>query len=123
MIQELVPPNVSYMLYAGLRDKPNLQRDSQEALANSIFTVVCAYYGQTKTQVLSKDRYRRVCMPRQVTMYFLKRFTKMTLKEIAFFMGGRDHTTTIHSIKAIKGWIQTEPTLQKQISDIEVLIS
>jgi chromosomal replication initiator protein len=122
MIQELVPPNVSYMLYAGLKNKPNLQRDSQEALANSILTVVCAYYGQTKKDVLSKDRYRRVCMPRQVTMYFLKRFTKMTLKEIAYFMGGRDHTTTIHTLNAIKGWMKTDIALQEQITAIENLL-
>jgi len=43
----------------------------------------------------------------------------MKLKEIGFFMGGRDHSTIVHSITAIDNLIKTDKAFGREYQLIE----
>lgn len=47
-------------------------------------------------------RHISVARPRQIAMYFCKKFTKRSFPDIAARMGGRDHTTVMHAVKRIE---------------------
>jgi chromosomal replication initiator protein len=73
----------------------------QEVTINSIQRIVCEYYSITTDMIKSTSRKRKVVQARQITMYFGKKLTKLSLKNIGEFMGGRDHSTVIHSCQIV----------------------
>lgn len=52
--------------------------------------------------MISKRRAREIARPRQIAMYFCKKFTKRSLPDIGRRFGGRDHTTVMHAVKRIE---------------------
>jgi len=87
-----------------------------------IIDTVCSWYNVTLEQLKKKSRKREVVVPRQICMYFLKIYTRMTLREIASMFGGRDHTTCIHSIRTIRNLIKNYETFRNEIEAIELKI-
>lgn len=63
---------------------------------DSIIDAVCAEYGVTKAQMVSKaTRQARFCIPRSEIMLRAK-LAGFSTPEIGRRLGGRDHTTIIH---------------------------
>jgi chromosomal replication initiator protein len=58
---------------------------------------------------------QKIVFPRQVLMYLLKRHTEMSLQEIGSFLGGRDHSTALHSINKIENLVIEDVKTQQQI--------
>ena len=50
--------------------------------ADRIIDVVAGYYNLTTDEMLAKSRKRYIVQARQITMYFLKKYTKLSLKQI-----------------------------------------
>jgi chromosomal replication initiator protein len=53
-----------------------------------------------------KCRDRALVEYRQLLAYLLRRYTSLSLEEIGFIIGRKDHATTIHSVKTIKNAIE-----------------
>jgi len=68
----------------------------------NITAIVTAFYMVRLTDLQSKKRQRSIAVPRQVCMYLARRHTRHSLEEIGGFFGGRDHTTVMHALKAVK---------------------
>ena len=71
----------------------------------------------------SKNRSRRISIPRQIAMYLCREHTKLSLPEIGRHFGGKDHTTVIFAYKKCTGLINKNDDLKKTvkiiINDIE----
>ena len=95
-------------------------REPKKLQESTIIENVCEYFQiETKTMV-SKCRNRNLVVARQLAMYFIKKYTNLTLEKIGKLFGGRDHTTVIHSINTIEGFIDIKDGLfLKMIYDIE----
>ena len=63
--------------------------------------------GLTVAQLKSPLRTRKYAWPRQVLMVKLWRETGRSLSSIGRALGGRDHTTVIHGIRAATARAQT----------------
>jgi len=74
---------------------------------DQIIETVVSYTGVPVKLVLSKSRKFKVALARQLIAYFLKMYSPMTLVQIGQLIGSRDHTTVIHSISRIKGYLQS----------------
>ena len=68
----------------------------------NIQTLVCKYFKISKNEMLSSRRSRYLVRPRQVAIYLAKILTTKSLPEIGREFSNRDHTTIIHSVKAIE---------------------
>jgi chromosomal replication initiator protein len=66
--------------------------------------------------IFDKSRKKEVVKPRQMIMYILREDFDVSYPSIGEKLGGRDHTTVIHSCEKIKEEIKTNPSV---ISDIE----
>lgn len=74
----------------------------------SIIQMVCEETGIELSEVLSRTKKREVVIARQLICYFSKTHTGLSLKKIGEALGGRDHTTVIHSCQTIEDLLDTK---------------
>ena len=87
-----------------------------------IVKTVCVYYNITESFIYNKTRRKDIIKPRQIIMYILREYYDMSYPLIGEKMGGRDHTTVIHSYEKIKKGLKDDPTLMKEIEEIRSMI-
>ena len=68
--------------------------------------------------VLKKDRSLKTTFGRKAAAYLLRRYTKLSLKEISAYTGTKDHTTAIHNIKQANNLIDTEDWFKNKMKII-----
>ena len=51
-------------------------------------------------------------------MYLAKRLTGRSLPAIGYYVGGRDHTTVIHSIKKVEALLRADAELAAELADL-----
>lgn len=66
--------------------------------ADQIAKTVGSYYRCTFEQICSKNRAKEIVLARQVTMFFLKKLLKKSLREIGTLIGNRNHATILHGL-------------------------
>lgn len=71
------------------------------------------------TDIKVKSRRQGVIFGRKATAYILKKYTKLSLNEIAKFIGVGDHTTVIYNIKTAENLMSTEEWYKEKIAEIE----
>lgn len=54
---------------------------------------------------------------RQISAYCMRKFTRLTLREIGIVQGFRDHSTVIHSCEIVENWMCGTPgySYEKQL--------
>jgi chromosomal replication initiator protein len=65
--------------------------------AEVVISRVCVFYNVDAQALRSKRRDKKVTFARQVAVYLLRELTNMSLKDIGFLVGNRDHTTIRHA--------------------------
>ena len=100
---------------------PGLKYHSPSKLKErTIIENVCNYFNLETVDLESKCRNRNLVVARQLAMYFIKKYTNLTLLKIGQLFGNRDHTTVIHSINTIEDFIYIKDgKFLKMIYDIE----
>jgi chromosomal replication initiator protein len=88
----------------------------------NIVSKVAEFYGIDETSIYEKTRRREVVRPRQIIMYILREDFSISYPTIGTKLGGRDHTTVIHSCEKIKREIIDDTVLSKEIQDIRTLL-
>ena len=84
-------------------------------------SLVADFYGIDKEYIYQKTRRKEVVKPRQVVMYILREDFKISFPTIGQKLGGRDHTTVIHSCDKIRNDIKGDPELLQQINRIRAI--
>ncbi len=83
---------------------------------------VAEFYGIDEESVYEKTRRREVVRPRQVIMFLLREDFNVSYPTIGTKLGGRDHTTVIHSCEKIKKDIVVDTDLAKEIQSIRSIL-
>jgi len=65
-----------------------------------------------------KVKKREIVIPRQVAMYFCKRFTQLTLALIGENFGGRDHSTVIHALESVEDMMKTDSNFKNSVDEL-----
>ena len=66
--------------------------------------------------LISRKRDRETALSRQVAMYLLREKTDCSLEQIGRELGGRDHSTVIHSCEKISAALQNSQPLKRRIN-------
>jgi len=90
-----------------------------ESTIQHIIDVVTDYYDIRLADLQSKHRQKSIALPRQVCMYLARQCTRHSLEEIGGFFGGRDHTTVMHSIRAVETKRAGEPDFEGVLRSLE----
>lgn len=88
-----------------------------------VIKIVSDFYGIEDSAIYNKTRRKDIVKPRQVAMYILREDFDVSYPAIGETLGGRDHTTVIHSYEKIKNDLTTDPVLMKEIAELRSLFT
>lgn len=93
--------------------------DNEPLTIDDILEKVCEHFNVTQAAVNSRSRKKDIVIARQVTMYMAKKYTKMPACRIGKLVGGRDHSTVIHSCTKIEDRLQIDKSFTAELAAIE----
>ena len=93
--------------------------DNHPLTVDDILEKVCDHYGVAQQHVFSKSRKRDYVLVRQVSMYLAQKYTKMPASRIGQLIGGRDHSTVLHSCSTVEQRLKVDKSFSAEISSIE----
>ena len=87
-----------------------------------VVKVVSEFYNVEEDSIYNKTRKKEVVRPRQVVMYILREDFSISFPSIGDKLGGRDHTTVIHSYEKIKEAMKTDTLLSQEIGQLRSML-
>ena len=93
--------------------------DNKPLTIDDILDKVCNHYGVSQQSIFSRSRKRDYVLVRQISMYLAQKYTKMPASRIGQLIGGRDHSTVIHSCSAIEQRLKIDKAFSSEVSSIE----
>ena len=87
-----------------------------------VVKTIAGFYGIEEASIYEKTRRKEVVRPRQVIMFLLREDFHISFPTIGEKLGGRDHTTVIHSCDKIKNDILTDSILSNEIHQIRLML-
>jgi chromosomal replication initiator protein len=87
-----------------------------------VVKLVADYYRIDEESIYEKTRRKEIIKPRQVVMYLLREDFSVSYPSIGQKLGGRDHTTVIHSCEKIKRDIKVDSGLTRELSELRSMI-
>jgi chromosomal replication initiator protein len=130
-VRELEGSLIRLMAHARLQRREVTLDLAQEALSgllndeparleiSDIQRMVAEHYGMEIRLLSGKSRKREIVNARHMAMYLSKHHTQHTLKSIGSLFGGRDHSTVIHACSAIEDRLDTDPSFQDEITQVQ----
>lgn len=100
----------------------SFSRPAKTVSVKHVVSKVAEFYGIDEESIYEKTRRREVVRPRQVIMYLLREDFSVSYPTIGTKLGGRDHTTVIHSCEKVKREVIEDAELAKEIQDIRGLL-
>ena len=80
---------------------------------------VAAYFDLQTADIIGTKRDKEIVVPRQIAMYLMRHEMELSFPKIAQAVGGRDHTTAMHSVSKIDKAIDTDENLRADVTAIK----
>ncbi len=110
-----------------LLDIKNLIKDNarpkKSVSVKDVIKRVSEFYDVSEESIYEKTRRKEIVKPRQLIMYILREDFKISYPAIGQKLGGRDHTTVIHSCEKIRNDLKDSTSLAQEISQIRMLLN
>ena len=91
---------------------------------NSLLHMVSKFYDEPKKDILSTSRKRELATCRQIFCYIARfNMPNVTLKQIGDFLGGRDHSTVIHSIRVAEDFMTYDKQFKSEDERLVLFIN
>ncbi len=100
--------------------KNNMKPKKNMAIAD-VVKIVSEYYKLEKDSVYEKTRKKEIVKARQIVMYLLREDFSVSYPLIGQKLGGKDHTTVIHSCLKIKTDLKNDPQLLQELEQIRIM--
>ena len=99
--------------------KRAVKMDDKPLTVDDIIETVCNHFNVSSTAIGSRSRKHDLVVARQVCMYLAQKYTKMPAARIGKLVGGRDHSTVIHSCSQIEQRMRIDNSFLNEIQSIE----
>jgi chromosomal replication initiator protein len=100
----------------------NSTRPRKSLAVSDVVEKISRYFDIDPASIYEKTRRKEVVKPRQLIMFILREDFQVSYPAIGQKLGGRDHTTVIHSCEKIKRVIKEDPELEEEVSQIRLLL-
>ena len=87
-----------------------------------VVRTIASYYNVDESSIYEKTRRKEVVRPRQVIMFLLREDFKISFPTIGDKLGGRDHTTVIHSCEKIRNDLLGDSVLSSELHQIRLML-
>lgn len=115
------PAQVEYPI---LSDKISLTAKNNK-IFQDLKTIIPLYYGINHNLIYSKSRKREYVTARQITIYFLRKYTTFSLSGIAKNIVDNhiyNHATIINANNTIKDLLSYDKSIQNDIKNIKAIL-
>ncbi len=100
----------------------NTAKPKKLVSVKDIIKVIADFYNIEEDNIYDKTRRKEVVRPRQLAMYILREDCNVSYPSIGQKLGGRDHTTVIHSCEKIKNELKVDAALVHELNQIRALM-
>jgi len=100
---------------ASILNNPN----RQTITSKKILSVVAKFYNITQADIIGQKRNKEIVLPRQVSIYLMRKELNLSYPKIGSLLGGRDHTTIMHGNEKMETAIKQDEELLAGISKIK----
>ena len=115
-----------------LKNKPLSLNEVKNILKNNIkpkksvaikdvVKIVSDYYNLDESSIYEKTRRKEIVKARQMVMYVLREDFNVSYPLIGQKLGGKDHTTVIHSYLKIKADLKNDPQLLQELEALRIM--
>ncbi|MFA6050433.1 MAG: chromosomal replication initiator protein DnaA [Candidatus Paceibacterota bacterium] len=109
-----------------LGELKHLVRDStkptKSVSVKDVLKAIAQFYDIDEASIVDKTRKKEVVKPRQIAMYILREDYNISYPAIGQKLGGRDHTTVIHSCDKVKNDIKGNNQLVQELIKIRAML-
>jgi chromosomal replication initiator protein len=91
----------------------------QQTSVDAILKAVAGHFACSTDDLRGIKRSKKIVEARQVAMFLTKEITEFTNTEIGQFLGGREHSTVMHSCQRVEEQIRSNPQLEASIDAIK----
>ncbi len=99
----------------------NNMRPKKNMAIKDVVKIVSEYYKLEEASVYEKTRKKEIVKARQVVMYLLREDFNVSYPLIGQKLGGKDHTTVIHSCLKIKADLKNDSQLIQELEQIRIM--
>jgi len=98
----------------------NLIKEPSNSISpDAIQDAVARHFGIKVSDLKGRDRSRRVSLPRQITMYLIRKYCEKSYPDIGILLGGKDHSTVLHGVKSVTSDIEHDPEIRRHVEAIQ----
>lgn len=88
-----------------------------------IIKIIAGFYNLDESLIYEKTRRKEIVHARQIVMFLLREDFNISFPLIGRKLGGRDHTTVIHSCEKVKEDLNGNPNLHQEIEQLRAMIA
>lgn len=96
-----------------------IKEPSSSISADAIAEAVSRHFNVKVSDIKGKERSRRVALPRQITMYLIRKYCEKSYPDIGIWLGGKDHSTILHGVRTITSDIDRDPDIRRHVEEIQ----
>ncbi|MEA4949444.1 MAG: chromosomal replication initiator protein DnaA [Petrimonas sp.] len=100
----------------------NIRFEKKKITVQKIQETVSDFYNVKRELIQSASRTREIVQARQVTMFFIKKHTELSLSQIGVQVGNRNHATVLHACNTIRDLSEVDKGFRSDIEEIERLL-
>jgi len=114
-LRGIVPDTeVAKMLIGGLATKT-----AKKPLSSTkVMEQIANYYSLSVADITGPKRDKDIVAPRQLAMYLMRHELNLSFPKIAEVVGGRDHSTAMHSVAKVERLIEANEVLREDLNAI-----
>lgn len=98
--------------------RETLEEDAPYPSIDRIMRAVAAFYGVTKTDIVSARKTTKIFMPRMVAIYLARTLTPHSFPTIGRFVGRRHHTSIMMGVRKMEERLGKDAKLRGEVDTI-----
>jgi len=98
--------------------KDFIKIEEKEIAPEDIIKIVSKSFNIKTSDIKGKKKSKSTVFPRQISMYIMRKKTKLSLPEIGQYFGGKDHSTVIYSINKVENLIKEDKKIKDTVNSL-----
>lgn len=101
----------------------SIKFEKKRITVQKIQDTVSEFFNVKKDLIQSASRKREIVQARQVTMFFIKKHTELSLSQIGSHVGNRNHATVLHACNTVRDLSEVDKGFRADIEEIERILT
>lgn len=94
---------------------------------DDIIRIVAEYYHIPVDVVKSHSKFNKIIECRQISMYFMREYTELSLNDIGSYFQGKnkfkDHSSVLAAVNKVKNFMDIYPAFHAKVNNIRAILA